>query len=330
MAQSFSSETKKEIAHEPPPKPCCELAQAAGFFRAAGSLKPAGGGEIGLVLTTGIPAVARHFKQLFEGLAGEPLFVSVATRGGRVSPRRIELNLLPSLAGAELCIRAGIISRKDGLLTVEKGIPVALTAFKCCRKSYIKGLFLGAGSVADPMKRYHFEIVLADPVFAGEVRRLMNGFTDIHAGVMERSGKYVVYLKAAEQIKDMLGIMDAHLHLLSYEDARARHELRERANRYSNCDNANLDRQAAAGAEQLRAIASIEAREGGLGALPEKLREAALARKENPGAGIAEIGAMLDPPVSKSAAAARLKRLEKAAKIPKSYGDMSDKRRKPI
>jgi len=311
LTQSFSSEVKKEIAHEYPAKPCCELAQAAGFFRTAGSLKPAGGGEIGLVLSTGIPAVARHVKQLFESLSGEQLFVSVAMRGGRVSPRRIELNLPPSAAGAELCIKAGIISRKDGLLTVEKGIMPSLTAFKCCRKSFIKGLFLGAGSVADPMKRYHFEIIIADPVFAGDVRRLLNGFTDIQAGIMERSGKCIVYLKAAEQIKDMLGIMDAHLHLLSYENARARHELRGRANRYSNCDNANLDRQAMAGAEQMRAIAVIEAREGGLSHLPDKLREAALARKENPGASFAEIGAMFDPPVTKSAAAARLKRLER-------------------
>ena len=309
MALSFSTEVKKEIAHDPPVKPCCELAKAAGFFRAAGSLKPAGGGEIGLVLTTSIPAVARHFKQLFESLSGESLYVSVAYRGGRVSPRRIELNLPPSPAGAELCVKTGIITRKDGLLTVEKGIVPALTAFKCCRKSLLKGLFLGAGSVADPMKRYHLEIILADSFFAGEVRRLMNGFADINAGVMERSGKYIVYLKAAEQIKDMLGIMDAHLHLLAYEDARARHELRGRANRYSNCDNANLDRQAMAGSDQIRAIAVIEAREGGLGHLPEKLREVAEVRKENPEASYSEIGAMLSPPVSKSAAAARLKRL---------------------
>ena len=308
MSQSFSSEVKKEIAHEYPAKSCCELSQAAGFFRAAGSLKP-GGGEIGMILTTSIPAVARHVKLLFESLSGERLYVSVIQRGGRVSPRRIELNLEPSSAGVELCLKTGIISRKDGLLAVEKGIAPALTAFKCCRKSFVKGLFLGAGSVSDPMKGYHFEIILADPFFAGEARRLLNAFTDIHAGVMERGGKYVVYLKAAEQIKDMLGIMDAHLHLLSFEDARARHELRGRANRYSNCDNANLDRQAAAGAAQMRAIAAIEAREGGLESLPKKLREAAAARKENPEASIAEIGAMLDPPITKSAAAARLKRL---------------------
>ncbi|MCL2110831.1 MAG: DNA-binding protein WhiA [Clostridiales bacterium] len=306
---SFSSEVKKEIAHGRLAKVCCELAEAAGFFRVAGSLKPAGGGEIGLVMGTGSPVVARHFKQLFEGLIGEQMFISVAHRAGCVPPRWLELNLPPSQAGAELLARAGVISRKEGLLTAEKAIPASMTATKCCRKSLLKGLFLGSGSVADPAKRYHFEIITADRAFAGEVRRLMNSFTDIHAGVTERSGKYVVYLKAAEQVKDMLGIMDANVHLLAYEDARARHELRGRVNRFSNCDNANLDRQATAGAEQMMAIAAIEAAPGGLAALPEGLREAAAARKANPEASIAEIGAMLDPPVSKSAAAARLRRL---------------------
>jgi len=308
---SFSSEVKKEIAHGYPVKKCCELAEAAGFFRSCGSLKPAGGGDIGILLTTSIPATARHFKQLFEALAGEPLNVSVTHTGGRISPRRLELTLPPSKAGAYLLMRAGVISRKDGLLTIEKGIPHALTGAKCCRKSLLKGLFLGSGSVADPAKRYHFEIITGDKHLAEGVRRLMNSFTDIHAGVMERSGKYVVYLKAAEQIKDMLGIMDANLHLLAYEDARARHEMRGRVNRYSNCDNANLDRQAAAGMMQIQMISAIEKQEGGLSVLPEKIREAALVRKENPEASLSDIASMLDPPVSKSAAAARLKSLER-------------------
>ena len=306
---SFSSEVKKEIAHSFPAKPCCELAEAAGFFRTAGSLKPAGGGEIGLVLSTGIPVVARRYKQLFEKLTGEPLYISVAHSGGRISPRRFELNLLPAKAGAGLLLKAGILSRKEGLLVAEKGIPSALTGTKCCRKGFLKGLFLGAGSVADPAKRYHFEIIVADKTLAADTRRLMNGFTDINANIMERSGKYVVYLKAAEQIKDMLGIIDAHLHLLSFEDARARHELRGRVNRFNNCDNANLDRQVAAGAGQLAAIAAIEAQNGGLSVLPPRLREAAETRKAYPEASLSEIGSMLDPPISKTAVAARLKRL---------------------
>ena len=310
---SFSSEVKKEMAHASPGKACCELAEAAGFFRAAGSLKPAGADGIGLALSTSIPAVARHFKLLFEDLAGEPLAVTVAHRGGRVSPRRLELNLAPSQKGAELLVRVGILSRKEGLLIVEKGIAPALIGTKCCRKSMLKGLFLGAGSVADPVKSYHFEIIMGDRGLAGDVRRLMNSFSDIHANVMERSGKYVVYLKAAEQIKDMLGIIDAHIHLLDYEDARARHELRGRVNRFSNCDNANLDRQAAASAAHMSAIAAIEAQPGGLAALPPKFREAAELRKANPEESLSELGALFDPPVSKPAAAARLRALSRYA-----------------
>lgn len=308
---SFSSEVKKEIAHTYPDKPCCELAEAAGFFRSSGSIKPAGGGDIGIVLTTGIPVVARHFKKLFEALTEESFLVSIKQTGGRIAPRRLELSLIPSKAGADLLIRTGIITRKDGLLTIEKSISPALLSTKCCRRSFLKGLFMGAGSVADPGKRYHFEIIATDKLFANDVRRLMNSFTDIHANVMERSGKYVVYLKAAEQIKDMLGIIGANLHLLAYEDARAKHEMRGRVNRYSNCDNANLDRQAAASMAQIRIINIIEKENGDLSVLPSKLREAAEVRKENPGASLSDIAAMLEPPVSKSTIAARLKSLER-------------------
>ena len=305
---SFSSEVKKEIAHGYPEKPCCELAEAAGFFRSSGAIKPAGGGDIGMVLTTSIPVVARHFKVLFESLINEPLSITVMQKGGRVNPRRFELNLPPSKAGAEFLINTGIISRKDGLLTIEKGISSALTSTKCCRKGFLKGLFLGSGSVADPTKRYHLEIITRDRFLANDVRRLANSFTDINANVMERNGKYVVYLKAAEQIKDMLGIMDANLHLLAFEDARARHEMRGIVNRYSNCDNANIDRQAAAGMAQIQTIMVIEENDG-LDRLPPKIREVAEVRKANPEASIAEIAEMLNPPISKSATAARLKSL---------------------
>ena len=311
---SFSSEAKKEIAHGYPAKPCCELAEAAGFFRAVGLVKPAGRGETGLILSTGIPAVARHFKQLFEKLTGEAFSVTVKDTGGRISPKRLELTLAPSKSGAELLIETGLLSHKNGLLTPGKGIPAKLTGAKCCRKSLIKGLFLGTGSVADPTKRYHLEIVLEDRALANDVRRLMNSFTDIHSNVMERSGKYVVYLKAAEQVKDMLGIMDANLHLLAFEDARARHELRGRVNRYNNCDNANLNRQSTAALDQSRVIAEIEKQEGGLSVLPPKLLEIAVQRKENPEANIAEIASLLSPPISKSAAAARLQKLKQYIK----------------
>jgi len=318
---SFSSETKKEIAHGYPVKPCCELAEAAGFFRSSGSIKPGGGGEIGIALTTGIPAVARRYKQLFESLSGEPFTVSVKQTGGRIFSRRLELNMAASPAGAELLMNIGIISKKDGLLRIETGTPPAFAAAKCCRKSLLKGLFLGAGSVADPAKRYHLEVIAADQGQANDIRKLMNSFSDINAEVFERSGKYIVYLKAAEQIKDMLGIMDANIHLLAFEDERARHEMRGRVNRYNNCDNANLDRQAAAGMEQAMMIAEIEKNQGGLTALPPKLRAAAEKRKEHPEANLAEIAAMLVPPVTKSAAAARFRSMKK-------YAEMSENKEK--
>jgi DNA-binding protein WhiA len=166
--------------------------------------------------------------------------------------------------------------------------------------------------MSDPARGYHLEIRTQDKVLAADIRRLMNSFTDIHAGITPRGADYVVYLKAADQVRDMLGIMGAGLHLLNFEDKRILHELRGKTNRLFNCDTANMDRAISAGEAQLRAITAIE-NGPGIESLPAKLREAAAARKDHPEASLSEIGTLFEPPVSKSSAAARYARIEKIA-----------------
>jgi DNA-binding protein WhiA len=339
---SFSSEVKNELAHGMPEASCCKRAEAAGFVRAAGSIllggkdgDSGGGGDSGkdgngnsldggkqalrgqdgpvsLVLTTGNPAVARHVKSLLLEWLDVSVSVSVLKTGGRVSSKRYALAVSASDGAMRLLAETGALEHSGGLM-ISNHIQTDLISTKCCRKSFLRGLFLAAGSVAVPERGYHFEIVLNDTAFASDTRRLMNGFAGMHAGLVQRKEKAVVYLKSAEQIKDMLGIVGAHRHLLAYEDVRMIHEMKGIANRISNCDNANVDRALRAGGGQMKAIARIARGSGGLDMLPQKLREAARARMDNPEASLAEIGAMLDPPIGKSAAAARFARIEKAA-----------------
>ncbi|MDR3304698.1 MAG: DNA-binding protein WhiA [Clostridiales Family XIII bacterium] len=316
MMMSFSSEVKNEIAHGMPEKECCRIAEAAGFVRTAGALKPAGRGEVGLSAVSGNPAVARHVKSLLAELSVEPgISVSVANTGGRISSKRYIIEMPAAETTFRLLSALGIIERKDGLLSITVGIPQSAAYGKCCRKSYLRGMFLGSGSVADPERSYHFEILAGGAALAADTRRLMNSFSGIHAGVSQRRDKSVVYLKSAEQIKDMLGILGAHAHLLAFEDVRMIHEMKGAANRISNCDNANVDRSIRASNTQMKMIARIERSAGGLAALPQKLREAACLRRDNPEASLTELGALMNPPVGKAAAAARFARLEKAGKL---------------
>jgi DNA-binding protein WhiA len=310
---SFASETKRELAHQLPENACCKFAEAAGLIRACGSLKPAGRGEVGILLTTGLTATARHMKLLFFEITGTQPEISLAESGAQHMKRRFQVMLPASGRITALLERMGILVRTDeGFFTLAQGISPQLTGSKCCRKALLAGLFLGAGTMSDPVRGYHLEIRTQDKVLAADIRRLMNSFADIHAGIAPRGADYVVYLKAAEQVSDMLGIMGAGVHLLAYEDKRIMHELHGQANRLFNCDTANMDRAISAGEAQLRAIGAIE-RGPGLSVLSAKLHEAAAARKANPEVSLSEIGTLFDPPVSKSAAAARYARIEKIA-----------------
>ena len=312
MEISFAAETKRELARQLPEKACCKFAEAAGLIRSCGALKPAGKGEVGILLTAGLTATTRHIKSLFFEITGTQPVVTLTEQGAQRMLRRFEINVVASGRTTALLERTGIIERNDGLLTLAQGISPLLTGNKCCRKALLKGLFLGAGTMSDPVKGYHLEIRTQDKALSADIRRIMNSFTDIHAGISTRGADYVVYLKAAEQVSDMLGIMGAGVHLLAYEEKRIMHELRGTTNRMFNCDTANMDRAISAGEKQIWAINVIE-KGPGIESLSAKLREAATVRKANPEASLSEIGAMFVPPVSKSSAAARYLRIEKIA-----------------
>ncbi|MCL2493971.1 MAG: DNA-binding protein WhiA [Clostridiales bacterium] len=313
---SFSAEVKNELAHLPVPDRASARAEAAGLVRAAGSLKRTGGAAgafVGVVVATGNPAVARYAKTLLAEGFGLDAAVSAYASGGRVSSKRYLLSVSGSETAMRFLAEIGVLGSEDGLSALIPRLLPALVQTKACRKAFLRGLFLGAGSVADPDRRYHFEMVVQNAAFAADVRRVMNAFTGIHAGVYERRDKVVVYLKSSEQIKDMMGILGADRHLLLYEQTRMIRELKGAANRISNCDNANVDRTLKATLAQRKAIARTQRQAGGIEALPPKLREAADLRLAHPEATLTELGAMFSPPVSKSAAAARFTRIARLA-----------------
>jgi DNA-binding protein WhiA len=131
--------------------------------------------------------------------------------------------------------------------------------------------------------------------------------------MVQRKKHYVVYVKESGQIIDILNIMGAHSHLFVFEDVRIVKEMRNKANRASNCDNANLDKTIDAAKRQLDSINKI-ATEKGLRFLSDKLFEVAIIRLENPEASLIEIAEMTDPPMKKSGVNNRLKKIEEIAK----------------
>ena len=130
--------------------------------------------------------------------------------------------------------------------------------------------------------------------------------------MVERKKNYIVYLKESEQIVDFLNYTGAHGMLLNYENVRIMKEMRNRANRIVNCDNANIDKTMMAAEKQIAAIQQIEKAKG-LDFLPPKLRQVALLRLEEPDMSLKELGEQLDPPLGKSGVNHRLAKIEEIA-----------------
>ena len=309
---SFSIDTKNELARINPEKRCCRLAEIAGFIRVSWSVRRTGRGRLTLALSTENPAIARHYKTLMKDYFGVDASTLVGNANFRKKGHIYELCLDEKTNAEQVLRETGVLLVHEGCSYIGEKIYSGLLKTKCCRKAFLRGVFLGAGTLSDPEKGYHLEIVCGTDTLGAGVKKLFNSFVDIHAGLMRRKNHCVVYLKDSEQISDMLNIMGAHSQLLKFENVRIVKELRNRANRINNCDNANMDKALRAAEGQIARITELRGTSG-FEALPEKLRLLALARLENPDVSLAELGELLDPPLKKSSVYHYLKKIAAAA-----------------
>jgi len=309
---SFASETKNELAHIMPDKKCCMLAEIAGFMRIAGSIRLAGGGKFKIVMTTSNNAVARHFITLIKNYFSIDIEVEMGQDNSLKRGNAYILSIGPEDLSEQILRETGILMVREGMNFISDGIYDGLIRTKCCRKAYLRGAFLAAGSVNNPEKEYHFEITTGTEILAKELRRIINGFVDIHAKVVQRKKNYGVYLKSGEQIKDVLAIMGASNQFFKFENSMMMKEIKSQTHRINNLDNANIDKAIKAAEHQISCIKRIEESKG-LDFLSPKLKEAALARLEHPEMGIEELGKMMTPALSKSGINNRLRRIEQIA-----------------
>ena len=177
----------------------------------------------------------------------------------------------------------------------------------CCKRAFIRGAFLSAGSISDPEKFYHFEITCASMRKAKQLQGLMASF-DIEARIVLRKRYFVVYVKEGNQIADLLQIIEAPVALMELENIRIVKEMRNSVNRQVNCETANINKTVSAAVKQMEDIRYIQDTIG-LESLPENLQEMARVRLERPEATLKELGEALEPPVGKSGVNHRLRKL---------------------
>ncbi|HJE19835.1 MAG TPA: DNA-binding protein WhiA [Aliicoccus persicus] len=192
-------------------------------------------------------------------------------------------------------------------------IPDRITESDCCVRSYLRGAFLAGGSMNNPeTSTYHLEISTMHETHAEQLTRLMNTY-DLNAKYIERKRNFIVYLKEAEKIAELLSLIGGYQALLKFEDTRILRDLRNSVNRLVNCETANLNKTIGAAVRQVENINYIDEIIG-LDELPNKLREIAILRVEHDGVSLKELGEMVSSgAISKSGVNHRLKKLDQIA-----------------
>lgn len=271
-----------------PDDPCCQRAELAGYAGAAPFEADASGR---LVVGARHPAIARKLLVLARQRFGWRPRVQ-AEKG---PSRRVVRLVLPPEDGAQWKRLA------------QEAAADAASMAACCRAAFVRGAFLASGYVVDPQKGYHLEWVLPSEEGAAAVQEVLAA-EGIPAKAIQRKGGWVVYIKEADAIAEVLTLVGAHHTLFLFEDVRVMKGVRNQVNRLVNAETANVDKAVAAALKQAEAIRMLQRRVG-LANLPARLRAVAEARLAFPYVSLKELGEQMDPPLSKSALGHRMRRL---------------------
>ena len=303
---SFSGEVKEELSRQFPKGRHCQLAEIAAILSFVGKLEEMQGCKALRVYTENLSLARKYFILMRRTFHAN---VSIAVRQNvYLHKNRI---FVISLTAAEE-IRKVLLAVK---WQNEKGEDIRTTGIAnrlllqntCCRRAFIRGAFLSAGSMSDPEKSYHLEVVCSGQAKAVQLQEIINSF-GMDAKIVQRKKSYVVYLKEGSQIVDMLNIMEAHVALMNLENVRILKEMRNSVNRQVNCETANINKTVSAAVKQVEDINYIKSVRG-LDSLPDSLQEIARLRLEYPEAALKELGTYLEPPVGKSGVNHRLRKL---------------------
>ncbi len=304
---SFSSTAKDELVRLPFGKPCCMLSELAALLQTSASLSLKGGGQVRLAFRVESASLARRIFLLIRTLFSITPSLHFV-RHSRLGGQRSSVLTLENQGAQKLLISLGMMTvDTDGTTHLVRTTPRNAALRQCCRKAFLRGAFLGAGSITNPEKGYHFEIVTGESSLNDALIKIMEK-SGIPVKQMSRKGLMVIYLKESEQIVSTLGLMGAHQALMQLENTRIHKNVMNYVNRMMNCDASNMEKQLDASHRQIEAIRTLSMTKG-LGSLPPALEQIARLRLSQPDASLQQLGEMLKPPLGKSGVNHRLRKI---------------------
>ncbi|MEG2783708.1 MAG: DNA-binding protein WhiA [Lachnospiraceae bacterium] len=307
---SFSGNVKEELSNQWSAARHCQIAEIAGIMSMCGHISVNSRDNYAIKIHTENIAVARKSFTLIKKTFNIRTEISV-----RRNPLKHSIVYSISIRKHEDAMRilqaTKLLGEKGDIfeeLSIVRNVVVQET---CCKRAFIRGAFLAVGSMSDPKKSYHFEIVCATMEHAVQLQTIINSF-DMDAKIVCRKKSYVVYLKEGAQIVDILNIMEAHVALMDLENVRILKEMRNTVNRKVNCETANIGKTVSAAVKQVEDIVYIRDHIG-FEQLTEGLLDMALLRLSYPEATLKELGDLLTPSVGKSGVNHRLRKLSEMA-----------------
>lgn len=301
---SFSGDIKEELSRPSSAGRHCRLAETAAILSLCGKIIITENDRYCVKIQTENLPVARKYFTLLRKAFNIKAEVSVRKNRETCS---CSVVVCKDREARRLLKETCLLDEDGNIQECTSLIHNQLLKQNCCRRAFIRGAFLAAGSVSDPKKSYHFEIVASSKEKAVQLQELLFGY-QIDARIVLRKRHYVVYVKEGSQIVALLGLMGAHVSLMQLENVRIVKEMRNSVNRKVNCETANLNKTVSAAVRQVEDIRYIESRRG-LHELSEGLEETARLRLEHPDASLKELGDMMSPKVGKSGVNHRLRKL---------------------
>ena len=303
---SFSIEMKTDLSKVVVTNQCCILAELMALVLVIGSGEKNSSDAIVKLVTENVNVAKRIHFLVKEAFGINPEIVI------RKSKKLKDHNVYLLSFDKTRILRNEVIYTKfknTDMLKVLQG-KAGLSKI-CCKKSFLRGAFLGAGSITNPKNYYHLEIVLRSEQTAKDILDIIIKF-NLPARITKRKNSSIIYIKDVEHISDFLNIIGAHKAMLDLENVRILKEMRNSVNRIVNCETANLSKIVDASLRHITAIKYLQSINL-LEKLPDSLKEIAYLRLEYEDLSLKELGLMLNKPLGKSGVNHRLNRIVKIA-----------------
>jgi len=303
---TFSSSVREELTHIKKKKQCCALAELSALIRTCATITIGQKKKLGIRFETENPSTARHIFNIIKFLYDYHCEVSARKMDRLRSGHYYMVALNDKDEVLRILKATGMMQENENIFNMSKMIPDGLLSTRCCSKSFLRGCFLGCGSMSDPNKSYHLEFDVHDEHMGKTIHSLLHGF-ELNARITLRKTLYVIYIKEAENIIALFSLIGAHSSLLKMENILILKKVKNNVNRAMNFENANSNKTVDAAQKQILCIKKLESA-GKYKTLPPSLKEAAELRLENPESTLGELSE-ISGKITKSGINHRMRRI---------------------